>query len=209
MINERTTLTNKDCQIITIEGIDGSGKTTTVDAVVDKMKNIGYKAKHFVVSSNYNVYWEIVEELQKKGLIDNSTNQILHNLAFLTYANTILIDLMNNNDFVITEWYTYGKLVLSDLYEKNSRSKPLIQSFKEHHQLIEPDYSFYLDISAEESYKRIMNRNDRKESKESLEMLKKAILLWKPYLEQYKIEKIDALKSTEEISNIILKRVIK
>ena len=206
-IDSEIKLNTNRAKIVTVEGIDGSGKTTAVEKIVEKLKDQGYKAEHFITASNYNAYWETVETMQDNNLIDASTNQILHNLAFITYLKTIFIELLNDNDFVVSEWYIYGKLVLSDLYEKESKSKAIIDYYLDNDEIIKPDYSFYLDISADEAFKRITFRNERKESKESMEMLKRALLLWKEYLDKYDIEKISATKTSDEISNIIVRRI--
>ena len=206
-IDSEIKLNTNRAKIVTVEGIDGSGKTTAVEKIVEKLKDQGYKAEHFITASNYNAYWETVETMQDNNLIDASTNQILHNLSFITYLKTIFIELLNDNDFVVSEWYIYGKLVLSDLYEKESKSKAIIDYYLDNDEIIKPDYSFYLDISADEAFKRITFRNERKESKESMEMLKRALLLWKEYLDKYDIEKISATKTSDEISNIIVRRI--
>ena len=207
LIDDEVKKNENKCKIITIEGIDGSGKTTVVNSCVNKLHEKGYRAEHFYTSSNYNIYWNTVENLQNKGLIDISTNQILHNLAFLTYLRTEFINLLNNNDFLISEWYIYGKLLLSELYDESYKSKDILTSYLNEGKIIMPDYSYYLSLPIEIAYERIINRNERIESKESLIMLKKAAELWKNYIKQYDIEIIDATLTPNEISDIIIKRL--
>ena len=207
LIDEEVKKNQNKCKIITVEGIDGSGKTTTVNLCVDKLREKGYRCEHFYTSSNYNIYWNTVETLQTKGLIDISTNQILHNLAFITYLRTEFINLLNNNDFVISEWYIYGKLLLSELYDDSYKSKSIITSYMDDGKIIMPNYSFYLSLPIEVAYKRIIKRNGRIESKESLIMLKKATELWKKYIDKYNIEKINITMTPNEISDIIIKRL--
>lgn len=202
---------NNPCKIITIEGIDGSGKTTAVELCVEKLKNIGYRAEHFNTSSGYNEYWKVVEELQKNSLINNTTNQILHNIAFLTYLQTEFIDLLNKNDFIISEWYIYGKMVLSELYEDNinSESKELLLHYMNNAKITMPDYSFFISVPTSTSYERILNRKGRIESRENLIMLNKALSIWKSYIKKYNIEMIDGTKNPNQISDLILKKVLK
>lgn len=209
IIDQEIKRNDNDCKIVTIEGIDGSGKTTIVDAVIKKLQDKGYRASHFVTASNYNVFWNVVEDMQKQDIIDNHINQILHNLTFITYLKTEFINLLNNNDFIVSEWYIYGKLVLSELYEKDTKSKQIIESYMNSNQLIFPDYSFFLSVSVEVANYRINNRPGRKESKESLQMLRDAMLLWQNYLNRYDIEILDGTKTPDEISNTIVRRIVK
>lgn len=196
-------------KIITVEGIDGAGKTTVVNDLLNKIKQMGYKAEHFNTSSLYNIYWDTVKKGINRDLIDKDVNQLLHSIAFLTYIKTIFIELLNQNDYVISEWYIYGKMVLSELYSeaKESVSLKMLRFEMEEGNIVMPDYSFYLDIEPEIAYRRILDRKESMEDKEKIEMLRKANNIWKKYIDNYDIMKIDANSNVENISHKILKRM--
>lgn len=197
------------CKIVSIEGIDGSGKTTVVNNVVSKLQEKGYRATHFVTASDYNVFWNVVETMQKQGIVDDYVNQTLHNLVLITYLKTEFINLLNNNDFLVSEWYIYGKLLLSELYDSDAKSKKIIESYIDNNELIFPDYSFFLEVTPEEAYRRINLRNERRESKESLLMLRKALTLWQKYIEEYNIERINGMESSEQVTSNVLRRILR
>lgn len=136
---------------------------------------------------------------------------MLHNIAFLTYVRILFIDLLNNNDFVISKWYIYGKMVLSELYTRTDLclSKKLLQTELDNGNIIIPDFSFFIDTSLLVAYNRIRQRNSVFESKETLEMLNYAYNLWSKYIEKYNIEKIDGNLRIEQITEKVLKKVIK
>lgn len=198
-------------KIITIEGIDGAGKTTVVDNLVKKLNDRGYKAIHFYTSSLYNKYWEVIKRGIGYGIIDNEMNQLFHNVAFLTYLNSIFISLLNEYDYVVSEWYIYGKMVLSELYLDNidNIALKLLENEYKSGNIIVPDYSFFIDTTPEVARDRIELRNGEFESKEKLDMLKKAYSIWDYYVNKYSIFKIDGNLTSEEITNKVLKRVLK
>lgn len=211
MINEEKAFNNSRAKIITIEGIDGAGKTSIVENCVKRLTDSGYKVEHFFTSSEFNCYWKNVDIALNEHFINSSINQMFHNIAFLTYLKTIFIDLVNSNDFVVSEWYIYGKLLLSHLYtgNENDNSKLIIEHDLLTKKIISPDYSFFVDVEPCVAYERIIKRNNRFESRENLEMLKQASFLWKKYyVHKYNMECLDGMNSVEENSKLILKKVL-
>ena len=197
-------------KIITIEGIDGAGKTTVVENCVNILNQKGYKAVHFFTSSDFNIYWDIVKKGIQSDCIDSNTNQLLHNIAFLTYINSIFINLLNEYDYVISEWYIYGKMVLTEIYTHNcsSTALKLLTDELEQGNIILPDYSFFIDTNPKVARERIIKRNGTFESKESLSMLIRAYSIWQNYLNKYSIEKIDGNLEIDKITNKVLQRVL-
>ena len=208
-IRKRRNLLLYHAKIIAIEGIDGSGKTTLAESCVKKLSDMGYKVSQFHTSSNFNCFWNVVNEGLKNGYIDRDINQLFHNVAFLTYLNTLFIDELNNNDFVIGDWYIYGKMLLSELYTKNQNcisKKILIKELKDGNVIL-PDYSFFLDTMPEIAFQRIKKRQYITETKESLEMLKYAYNLWEEYLCLYNIQKLDGNATIKELTESVISKV--
>lgn len=196
--------------VITIEGLDGSGKTTLINNCIDKLSDEGYKVKYFQTSSGFNVFWKTVNTYCKNGFITNDINQIFHNISFLTYLKTIFTDDLMNYDYVLTDWYIYGKMVLSELYSNDidSVSKRILEEELKHNKIILPDYSFYIDLSPEIAFDRIAKRKNIPETKESLKMLMNAYILWEKYVDFYDIERLNGNLSSEELSNIVVDNIL-
>ena len=69
-------------KIVTIEGIDGSGKTTLIESCVKKLSEMGYRATYFHTSSSFNTFCQIVNQSVQKEFLTKDMNQIFHNVAF-------------------------------------------------------------------------------------------------------------------------------
>lgn len=207
-------LKNKDkCKIITVEGIDGSGKTTVINKCIEDLSNRGYKVNYFSSKTTFNNFWNVVKNnvLTQEDACTNDVNQTLHNICFLTYIESFLDELQENNDYLFTDWFFCGKMVLSDLFNKseNSFSKKIITSYLEKNSEFNTFKSYYIDISAKEAFKRIEIRNYEREKKESLEMLEKAKKIWENYVEKYGLIKVDAKLGSEIIAKRIVDDIIK
>ena len=50
IIQKEHKLNTKHARIITIEGIDGAGKTSVVDNCISELNKMGYKTNHFYTS---------------------------------------------------------------------------------------------------------------------------------------------------------------
>lgn len=68
-IENDSIIADKKGRIITIEGIDGSGKTTLAQNVVNEINFAGYKACIFNASSSFNVFWDVVNGCVRKKLL--------------------------------------------------------------------------------------------------------------------------------------------
>lgn len=209
-IEKEFPLNKKRAKIVTIEGIDGSGKTTLVENCVKELKAQGFTAAHISTSSNFNGYWAVVKKGLQEGIITKDTNQMLHNIAFLTYLNTLFINELNSYDYVFTEWYIYGKMVLSECYTNSahSLSKDLLCLALNAQDIILPDFSFFLDVPPEEALKRIVKRNGQAEEKESIVMLQRASEIWERYVREYNITRLNGLESEETLKESVLKRIL-
>lgn len=210
VLNQEHTLNPTHGKIITIEGIDGAGKTTIIDNCVKTLNNKGYKATHFFTSSDFNIYWDMVKRGINHDCIDKETNQILHNIAFLSYINSVFIKLLNEYDYVLSEWYIYGKMVLSELYidKKYNKALELLKKELATGNIPLPDYSFFIDTNPYIVKERIIKRNSISETKEQIDMLIKAYTIWNYYINNYNIEKIDGTLSIDKITNKVLKKVL-
>ena len=100
---------NKKGLLIVIEGIDGSGKTSQTDLLVDWLKEEGYD----VVTTKWNSS-KVMKDSIKKAKKDRLLSPILYSLLHaadmvLRYENEIL-PALNENKIVICDRYIYTSM---------------------------------------------------------------------------------------------------
>ena len=154
-------------KFISFEGIDGSGKTTQIELLIDKLKSANRKAISFREPGGTPISESIREILLSNK---NSTlTDFAESLLFFASRSQLLYDkiipLTNDGYFVICDRFNdstiayqgYGKNI--DVKYLHTLSEYCINDFK-------PDLTFFLDIPADLSIKRReMEVGDRIESR--------------------------------------------
>ena len=158
---------------ISFEGIEGSGKSTQIELIEELIRAKGYQVKKLREPGTT----ELGEKIRNIFLEKTTETVDPITEAFLLYASRKHLDqnfLRQNLDD--------GAIVIADRYADatlayQSYGKGLDHNFvkliHDSSQLLSPDLTFYMDISAELSRERISDREmDRMES-ESIDFFKK------------------------------------
>ena len=158
---------------ISFEGIEGSGKSTQIELIEELIRAKGYQVKKLREPGTT----ELGEKI--RNIFLEKTNETVDPIteAFLLYASRKHLD----QNF-LRQNLSDGAIVIADRYADatlayQSYGKGLDHNFvkliHDSSQLLSPDLTFYMDISAELSRERISNREmDRMES-ESIDFFKK------------------------------------
>ena len=192
---------------ISFEGIEGSGKSTQIELIEELIRAKGYQVKKLREPGTT----ELGEKIRNIFLEKTTETVDPITEAFLLYASRKHLDQnflrQNLND---------GAIVIADRYADatlayQSYGKGLDQNFvkliHDYSQLLSPDLTFYMDISAELSRERISDREmDRMES-ESIDFFKK---VREGYLEiahdnPERVVVLDANKTIDELHESIKK----
>ena len=196
---------------ISFEGIEGSGKSTQIKLLESSLKDLGHNVKK-LREPGTTLLGEKIREIfleETNETIDPTTE------AFLLYASrkhldqNILRKNLANGSVVIADRYADATLAYQ-CYGKGL-SKDFISYIHDKSQLLIPDLTFYMDISAEISKERISYRDmDRMES-EPLEFFRK---VRKGYLEiasdnPHRVVCLDANKGIEELRSEIIDLTLK
>lgn len=201
--------------LVSFEGIDGSGKSTLSSACTDALRNMGHRASRFINSSPLTGYWQTVvtgKKLMKEAgnSIPPAIDQSLHTLEFLAYCRCELPALMSKNDFVISDRYTLGKRILTELDTGTAHNWPgqLIDEMEGKGEIPSADICFLLKIPPIMARKRIESRGGPIEDKESIEMLTRAALLLEQREHEANVRILDARLPLETLINQAVSQII-
>ena len=158
---------------ISFEGIEGSGKSTQIELIEELIRAKGYQVKKLREPGTT----ELGEKIRNIFLEKTTETVDPITEAFLLYASRKHLD----QNF-LRQNLSDGAIVIADRYADatlayQSYGKGLDHNFvkliHDSSQLLSPDLTFYMDISAELSRERISDREMDRMGSESIDFFKK------------------------------------
>ncbi len=198
-------------KFIVFEGIDGSGKSTQMDLLRSHLESLGLKVYVTTEPSSREIGKLIRRILKNEVTVSEET------LAALFVADRL--DHIQNQVDGMLQYLDKGYCVLSDRYFWSSFAyhglhMPISQVVEMNaicHEMLKPDLTVYLDLSAEESMRRILERNEQLEKFEKLELLQKIrqnyFIAFEKYSKDLLIKVVDANESIELCHEQIVSKV--
>lgn len=202
-------------KFIVLEGIEASGKTTQV-------KKLGDRIKDAVVTKNPTDDNEIGVFIRNKVLAGKTDMPpVAYQYLFAAdraIQQAQIMELLKKGKTVISDRYlwssvAYGIADRQDLDYKNWEEVTLVaySALSMYHQFLLPDLTIYLDISLDESLRRIKGSQKHTEIYDNHEMNTKIQKgykwLIKRFPKEFTIVDGDGDKKPEEITNEILKLI--
>lgn len=198
-------------KLIVIEGLDGSGKTTQVEKIANKLK-----AKKIAVISTKEPTNGVIGKLIRQ-VLGGAVNIPLVSFQYLFVADRTahqeeILKYLKEGKWVISDRYfwssvAYGMADKDDVdYENKNQVMLVAQSILSmYHQFVIPDYTFCLDVSLDTAMKRIAEK-EHKEIYERLEKLQKIQKGYDWLLTQFprEITTVDGEKSIEEVTSRVV-----
>ncbi|MCQ2086154.1 MAG: dTMP kinase [archaeon] len=177
-------------KFIVLEGIDGSGKSLVAKELRDYLELNGIKAR--------------VTAEPTKGIIGEL---VAKNDCFPPEVEALLFTADRAlHTIEIKSWMNEGYTVISDRYVGSvlayqSAAGVDIEWIKMMNSkvTIKPDFTFWLDINPEISFKRISTRNDKGDRFESFSYQKRVREAYLKLVKEYDYIKIDAARPLEEV----------
>ena len=180
-------------KLITIEGIDGAGKTTFAEALYEKLKEKGINCV-FSYEPTSGPFGKKIKEILTKGEKNSQELRTLFLKDRMWHVENIIIPALEKGKWVILDRY-----YLSTLAYQGSQGLPFRELLVENETIAPiPDLVIYLDLPLEIAFERIKARKKKLsffEKKEFLENVKKN---YARFLEFFNYLVIDATKTVEE-----------
>lgn len=196
-------------KFIVLEGIDGSGKTTHVEALQKELEKEGHKVFTTKNPTDHAVGKFIRTVLSGKEKIPPQAIQYLFN-ADRAVQQEEIIEHLKNGEIVISDRYFWSSVAygMADMAVHDERLITAYSILSFYHQFLLPDITFFLDTKTSVAIERIEKKNEHEiyENKEFLEKVQKTYrILLGMFPNEFYIT--DSNHKLKEVSKGILEKV--
>jgi dTMP kinase len=187
---------------IAFEGIDGSGKSTQVKLLTQKLENTGHKVYATFEPTDSPIGKMIRDIFSGRMEADHKVIAglfVADRLDHLLNKKNGVLKMLNEGYTVITDRYYFSSYAYHSPYMSMDW---VIEANRLSVELLRPDINIYIDISAEESMHRIAKGRTSTELYETLDNLKQVKNLYAEAFEKLKdVEKIASINGerTEQV----------
>lgn len=201
--------------LICVEGIDGSGKTTQLELLYSWLQSKGLD----VLLTQWNsseLIANTTKKAKKKNLLSGRTFSLLHAVDFADRLERTIKPALKAGFIVLADRYFYTALARDVARNVEATWVRNMYSFA-----LEPDLTFYFDISPKDSLQRICANRQPKFYEAGMDMklsnnpYKSYIMFQNRIVEQYQemveefdLIKIDAMDSIHDKQKIMREKVV-
>lgn len=203
---------------ITIEGIDGSGKTTQAGRIANYFRTKGKPVIQIREPRRGGIFGNIIQKVLTGELkISPVAFQYLFSTDRVLNQEEVIIPALKRRDIVVSDRCFWSAIVYGILdrmkgkYDYNSADFLLLSQsiLSMYNQFIVPDKTFYLKVSLNTAFSRIKKKDDVKEIYEDKEKLRKVIEGYEWLAKKFakEIIVIDGEKEVEEVTEEIVGKI--
>ncbi len=191
---------------IVFEGIDGSGKSTQIKMLYDKLSLLNMNC-HLTAEPSKRPIGRMIRDVFSENLhMDNLVVAglfVADRLDHLLNQHDGMLKMLNNQYHVLCDRYYLSSMAYQSVFAPMDW---IIQSNALSRNLLKPDITFYLDADAELSLQRIHVQQRTKEIYETLDNLQKVRANYFKAIELFRdTEKIIVLNANDSPDNIAKK----
>jgi len=193
---------------IVFEGLDGSGKSTQIKALNDKLKLNNYDVISLREPGSTEIGDKVLEILESSQKLTPIMEFLLFSISRSAIINEKIMPNLNENKIVLCDRYFYSSIA----YQGSGRNLDNDFIHKINNKIVDdvvPDIVFYFDLTWEEKIKRKgIDHSDRFEKEDKLfhENVRKSYLQMAE-TDSKKWIVIDATLKMDEISEIIYAKI--
>ena len=193
---------------IVFEGLDGSGKSTQIKALNDKLKLNNYDVISLREPGSTEIGDKVLEILESSQKLTPIMEFLLFSISRSAIINEKIMPNLNENKIVLCDRYFYSSIA----YQGSGRNLDNDFIHKINNKIVDdvvPDIIFYFDLTWEEKIKRKgIDHSDRFEKEDKLfhENVRKSYLQMAE-TDSAKWIVIDATLKMDEISEIIYAKI--
>tara|TARA_Y100000813_G_C24082596_1_gene314165 strand:+ start:125 stop:754 length:630 start_codon:yes stop_codon:yes gene_type:complete len=203
-------------QFIVIEGIDGCGKTTQIDAISKWLPSSGLMRKDSKLIRTREPGGSLLGKKLRNLILDNDEHNKPSSLAELLlysadraeHVSKIISPSLKNQNWVISDRFSDSTLAYQG-YGRNINMEILKQIESIVCQGVSPNLTIFLDISPEESISRRKNEIPDRIESEGIKFLEKVNEGFKMIAKEKNWKTISASQNIEIITNQIKETLIK
>ena len=200
--------------LICVEGIDGSGKSTQIELLDSWLRSCGID----VILTQWNsseLIANTTRKAKKKNLLSGRTFSLLHAVDFADRLESVIKPALKAGFVVLADRYVYTAFARDVAREVDAQWVRNMYGFA-----IQPDLTFYFDVSPKDSLERICSNRQPKFYEAGMDMklsnnpYKSYIMFQSRIVEHYNqmidefgLIKIDAMKSIQEKQKFIREKV--
>ena len=193
---------------IVFEGLDGSGKSTQIKALNDKLKLNNYDVISLREPGSTEIGDKVLEILESSQKLTPIMEFLLFSISRSAIIDEKITPSLNENKIVLCDRYFYSSIA----YQGSGRNLDNDFIHKINNKIVDdvvPDIVFYFDLTWEEKIKRKgIDHSDRFEKEDKLfhENVRKSYLQMAE-TDSAKWSVIDATLNMDEISEIIYAKI--
>lgn len=187
---------------LVFEGSDGSGTSTQAKLLAERLEQKGLSVFPTAEPSNHFLGKTLREVLQKKKTLSPKAFQLLFFADRQEHLQNEILPALQNGKIVICERYCWSSIAYGS---SEGVSQDFLESLTSTFR--EPDYTFFMNLSPEESLKRIEKRGETVEHFETKTHLSKVQTVMTELSERCAFTRrasvLDASESIEKIASRI------
>jgi dTMP kinase len=197
--------------LITFDGVDGSGKSTMIEMLEEKLKFDGKKVTVTTQPTpemrELSIFKTYIYQPDKRHLVDYQALQLFMLADRLQHVKEVIEPALKEGKYVISDRYIFT--MLATMVARGHRAEPWLDDLLPHIPL--PHVPFIMDVDLDTCVSRIKERKSFEDSFVEREHLRKSLNSYREVASHYKLNiisssSLNVQEAFEEVLSVINKQ---